>query len=302
MMTILEHLQQLFPQIPGLQSEGQGSYSYPLYATSDDTLTDDQLAAIATADGPKMDAFYDQLDDIYNVWQDDTFIALIEDIRKLWQDTAESQENALTWDDVKDVVHNFVRDYITFPMDYDHFLRQRVYVNIIVNTGDGNTDYTCNDLIPTSNRYSVQIPSESSLLWLTRQQGYTKRDLRRAIKQGGSPQNRLLQSIYEECLNVTTVMNALTFFVTMTLQQYIDWVDSGRDLTVSADTACGLWDPWAGGGSTLEIALEKPVTILFQYAEPAFDGVRGNYSVTDTYGMLRRFWTDTVIPRPRPCA
>lgn len=35
-------------------------------------------------------------------------------------------------------------------------------------------------------------------------------------------------------------------------------------------------------------------------AEPAFDGVRGHYSAADTYGMLRRFWTATVLPDASP--
>lgn len=294
-MTLRDQLQQLFAHLPGLTSDPAGSYSYSLYACSDDALTAAQLAAIATAPGSKRDAFYEQLDDIFLIWADEAFNALMEDLHRAWCETSAADNDALPWADVYDVARDLIQETVTFTMDYDHFLQQRVYVNIIVNTGDSHTDYTANDLIPVSDRDPVQIPPESSLLWLTRQQGYTRRDLYRTIMHQTASPSVFLQSVYEECRNVTTVMNALTFFVTMTLGDYLDWIDRRADITVSADTACGLWDPWAGGGSTLDIVLEKPVTIPFRYAEPAFDGVRGSYSVADTYGMLRRFWTDTVL-------
>lgn len=292
-MTISDHLHRLLPHV--LPPQADGSFVYPLYAAPDDRLTESQLAAIATASGSQTEAFYEQLEDTYDIWVDYAIDAIMADLRPLWDSTVASSEDALSWHTVQYTVRDFLQEQVTFLMDYGHFLRQPVSVNLIVNTGDGNADFTCNNLIPPDGA-PIRISPQSSLLWLVRQQGYTVRDLRRAIQQGGSPTKPLLDSLYQECANAPSLMNALTFFVTLPLHAYLDWVDSRRPLTVSAETRCGLWNPWHGGGGLLAIHLERPVVIPRQYAEPAFDGVRGRYSVAETYGVTRAFWTDTVLP------
>lgn len=276
----------------GLQKKGSG-YERFMYAVYDDKLMDTQLKAIAEADN-KMYAFYDQLDPYVLECGDDDFFELMRELGERWREKIyEADEDAEPWEAVQWDVQDIVTDLVDFRFEYEHFLKQDVRVNIILNTGDGNYDFTCNNL---ANFYADgTIPPESSLLWLVKQQGYTKTQLRRAIQRGKFQDSRLLKSIYVECINSPTLMNALTFFVTMQLKDYIAWMDGGGDITLSRDTACGLWNPWTGGGSVLEIELEKDVTIPAKYCEAAMDGVRGQYSVDDVYGMMHSFWTDSVV-------
>ena len=54
---------------------------------------------------------------------------------------------------------------------------------------------------------------------------------------------------------------------------------------------CGLFDTWNGSGSTLEVKLNKPITIKRQYGETEYDKVSvlvdeaKIYSVEETYGL-----------------
>ena len=57
------------------------------------------------------------------------------------------------------------------------------------------------------------------LLWLTRQQGYKKSELKKALADRGNSQSPLLKSIYRETLNCSSHMNALVFLVKMTLEE-----------------------------------------------------------------------------------
>jgi hypothetical protein len=84
-------------------------------------------------------------------------------------------------------------------------------------------------------------------------------------------------------------MNALTFFTKMTLKEFIDYQENPTDLTISIEKNCGLYDPWNGAGSVLEIELEKPVKIPKKYIEMHIDGCRG-YGVDEIYGMCSSFW------------
>ena len=61
---------------------------------------------------------------------------------------------------------------------------------------------------------------ESSLLWLARQQGYTKTQLKQAMRERPAERN-FMRSVYEEISNTTTHMNTLTFMVKMTISSFI---------------------------------------------------------------------------------
>ena len=113
-------------------------------------------------------------------------------------------------------------------------------------------------------------------------------------------------------------MNALTFFVEMTVEQLFDlneaikdngkndhplnkdeyrctWERKGkRKITLDKSAVCGLYDSWSGAGSILEIELEKDVVLPMKYIGTALpDGGRG-YSVASIYGVCSSMWTPTL--------
>ena len=61
-------------------------------------------------------------------------------------------------------------------------------------------------------------------------------------------------------------------------------------------TMCGLYDPWGGGGSVLEVQLEKDVRIPIKYIWQAIpDEAKGHgYQVGDVYGMCGSAWQETL--------
>lgn len=113
-------------------------------------------------------------------------------------------------------------------------------------------------------------------------------------------------------------MNALTFFVEMTVEQLFDlheaikengkndpplekdayrcvWERKGRKkIVIDKDAVCGLYDTWSGAGSVLEINLEKDVVLPLKYVSSALpDGGRG-WSVANVYGVCSSMWTPTL--------
>ena len=290
-MTLTDYTRSVLATLPSLSPAPSGQLTFVMYPDSHDSLTSQELATIIDAKGLHYDALIDLLDEAYVEAFDDALDELLNAVRDHWDDDSAP----LPWDATdEDTVREIVRDAVNFVLDYNHFLRQTLYLNILINTGDGHADFTHNNWCDR-HALTQPIPDDSGLLWLARSQGYSDADVERAIRAPKKGHGVFLDSVIDECANTTSPMNALTFFVRMTVGQFVTWLDSGADLTVSEKTACGLWDPWTGGGSLLEITLERAVTIPFAIAEAAPDGVRSNYDVADTYGMLRRFWTDTVM-------
>ena len=284
-MTLTDRVKTLLSTLPELESCDDG-FVYRFSPDPTDRLTDAQLQAIEDAEGSKWEAFYDQNDMILGTEVETVWPILMEALHTAWITHNASD----AWDTIEDAVQDRLFDFVAFALDPNFWLKQTVYVNLMVNTGDENYDFTCNNLLDDAES-SAPIPPQSSLLWLVQQQGYTVNALERAMRDQTFSDSAFLRSVYEECANTTTSMNALTFFVAIPLAQYLTLLDGSDDLILPAHTACGLWDPWHGAGGILEIVLDRPVTIPRAMVQPACDGYRGHYSVADTYGMLRRFWT-----------
>ena len=283
-----------------------GNFYTEIYADYRDELDDRTFIKICNAENPKW-AFYDWLDEAYQecVWdyEDQVIKNVLED-----EDFAEIASE-LDEDEVRD----HLRDMFYVKLPEKHFLDQDILVDILVDTGDLNYDYTLNNFGPCYNAQEYeQIPEESSLLWLSRQQGYTKTQLKQAMRERPAEKN-FMQSVYDEINNVASHMNTLTFMVKMSLEEYFHLTDAigkerernksytmngrkGRGwILLDKTTTTGLYDPWNGGGSLLEIHLDKDVRLPIRCIDTAkHDGCRG-YSIRGIYGvMTSSWWGDTL--------
>ena len=111
--------------------------------------------------------------------------------------------------------------------------------------------------------------------------------------------NGFLRSMRQEMANLPSHMACLTFLVRMTLGQAIDlnWdmtQNPSGSIILDKETMCGLYDMWSGGGSVLEVELERDVKIPYSIIRSALpDGGDGQYSVGETYGMAASAWQET---------
>ena len=283
-----------------------GNFYTEIYADYRDELDDQSLKKLCNAENPR-EQFYEWLDEAYLecIWdyEDQVIKEVLKD-----EDFAEIASK-LDEDEVRD----HLRDMFYVKLPEEHYLNQDILVDILVDTGDLNYDYTCNNIGPHYDACDHEpISEESSLLWLARQQGYKKSELKAALKEKPTD-NAFFRSIYYEIVNSSTHMNALTFLVGMTLQEYFHLADAikieqkrndnywlhrrtGRGwILLDKNTVTGLYDPWNGGGSMLGIKLEKDVRLPIRCIDTAkHDGCRG-YSIQEIYGgMMSSWWGDTL--------
>lgn len=293
-----------------------GVFYEEIYADYRDTLDDCTLKKICNDDHPR-EKLWELLDEWYRdcEWEyaDNVIKRVLED-----EDVAELIEN-LDEDEVLELIRD--QFYVEYPVK--HYFAQDVLIDLIVDTGDLNYDFTSNIIGGHYDASDDSIQEESSLLWLTRQQGYKKSELKKALVERGKCESPLLKSIYVETANCSTHMNALVFLVKITLEQYFNLRDAidieekrnkssylsertGRGyLVLSKDTTCGLYDSWNGSGSVLEIKLEKDVRLPFRcIASADHDGCHG-YGIREIYGCGSELWSDDAVkeihPMKKPC-
>lgn len=296
-----------------LQKKGQ-SYETEIYADYDDVMDDKTATEILKAKYP-METFYEN---VFNWYQDceiqdkvDIRLAITKTLEKLYYPEGlpvEQDEFLLYWID----------DNVAINYPESHFLDQEFNCTIMIDTGDGNYDYTLNTHYPHYNgRLGETMDNKASLVWLAKQQGYTKTQLRNALNEGDMANPKgFLQSCRVELANMTCHMMVLTILAKLSLRELIEInklikvrdkngyeydatkrINTGYitiDKKVSKNYAIGLFDPWLGGGSVLEIQLEKDLHIPVKFLRSVLPDGGDGYSVDAVYGLSGECWGKVV--------
>lgn len=283
--------------------ESQCYYEEP-YRGYDDAIDDKTISDILDSKDP-MEALEQNC---YEWWENCAWEHEAELIKE-FKETLTRQ----SWDD--DKIREELESMWYFKYPTDEYLEQEVDVDICIDTGDANYDYTLNAVYPHYNgREEDEINDHASLVWLAKTQGYSKEQLQHALNtlEDSLERHGFLETVYDEILNCSTPMPALVFPVKMTLgklielygvihqrdQKEYEWEPEKREdcgsIIVGKNVDCLLYDFWDGGGGCWGIELEKDVEIPVKYirnAEP--DGAK-TYSIKSCYGCNSSCWKDAI--------
>lgn len=280
-----------------------GNYTYEIDAEYNDTFGTDIIEKILK--GPRlMEEFWQVLADCYadcvsNI-QNEFYKKIKQSIMEISPfQTSDACEEAS--------IEAFIQENISILLPAKHFLEQDVLVNLFIDTGDGNYDFSLNPHYPCyyGNRCGEPIDSKAGIVWLAKQQGYTKKQLQHALDKGDmSNPKGFLQSCRVEEANLSASMPIVSFLVKMELQELIS-INALIQLSKKYKTNCsyilldreirtGLYDPFNGGGGILGLQLEKDVKLPIMYIRSALpDGCDG-YSIRSCYGLDESEYMDTV--------
>lgn len=303
--------------IEALESSGQcirqdeaGEFYGEIYADYRDKMDNKTAIEILGSDDP-FSTFLEKMQEWYmdTEWKyrkdlgDEVIGKLTAKNGLLPSDLTKEQEQMLS---------DLLMELVYFNLPEKHYMNQRFCVNIMLDTGDGNYDYTLNDLYPAYCGYYNEggIDPKASVAWLAKTQGYTKATLQKALREGDMRDpHGFLQSMRTEVANIASHMNVLTFLVEMSLEELMElnrlvrlqernghFYDATKNpycgyIILDKKTVTGLYDPWSGGGSCFEIELEKDVKLPIRFIRSALPDGGDGYSVGDVYGMCYSAWT-----------
>ena len=144
----------------GVEEEG-GCFYTELFADYRDEMGKRDLQAIADSDDPR-GAFWDWLNDAYGDEVDQAWFNLASECA---EDLEIEHETA--WE--------FLTEMVEVRLPEEHFLDQEIHVDILVDTGDANYDFICNNIAPAWGGCDPdEAHAEASIFWLAEQQGYCK--------------------------------------------------------------------------------------------------------------------------------
>ena len=257
-------------------------YETDIYVDYRDTLTKEDIKEILKDDTE--DTFFQKINEYY-IGAEQDIIACIN------YKCCNLLDKAKVDFDESDVL-DYISENLIINYPYDHFKNQKLNVNLTIDTGDKNYEFTlngdCGEL--------QDIDDKSSLLWLCKTQGYDKSQLEKAFSE--DTESKFLNSVVDEIENETTSMNTLTFFLKATLGELMELKSKKRfGIFVDKNTNVGLVDYYNGAGGILDICLEQSLIInnnIINNIE--VDGLNNGYSVASIYGISEDFWnTDLKI-------
>ena len=293
--------------LPGYDRREDGTFTYEIYADYRDEMDSKTAVRILQSEDP-VQSFWEQLDEWYRDYQWTLEGELENNVKdKL---LTGPYANGMSGEDY-DRLHDVLADLVYFNLPEEHFLKQTFRVNIMVDTGDGNYDYTLNSAYPCwYGDYKAPIDPKAGIAWLAKTQGHTRGQLKRALQQGDMADPKgFLESMRVELANLPSAMSAVTFLVELTLEQLMELnrlirlqdrngihYDNRKNpycgyIVIGKDTMTGLYDPWNGGGSVFEIQLEQDVRLPIKYIRSALPDGGDGYSVGSVYGMCGSAWT-----------
>lgn len=291
--------------------EGDDYYcTYP--ADYRDEISSSDIKEIFQSDDPDT-AFYEAIDDGWFWDIEDMEADTMSNVKLAWD------EDVAEWDEVENEITAYIDEHVYWQPDYRHYLDQKVNVDILIDTGDGNYDYVLNCVYPHYNGdEDDEIDDKAALMWLTEQMGYTKEQLDKARKDSDFDGSVYLESVEQELANCASHMQQLVFLVSMTLGEclqlnqriaasqnpefcYEPWRNTSEDfITVPRTVMCGLFDKWSGAGSVLEIKLEKDLRIPLKFIDAAIpDEAVSRWNISNVYAMCASAWRTELVKEER---
>ena len=275
-------------------------WEFEIYCNYDDEFSDETIIKFMKAEDPRIEM--QNLLAEWSITYDDQWLF----------DIIKTQIGSELYAEKHDKINEYINENVCFYYPEDHFNRD-VCVNIMVDTGDGNKDFVCNNILNYFNYYTNgKLLPEASIAWLVKQQR-KKTIFDAAIKNPSKCKDEFANSVIQELYNLPNHMSTLTFLVKMPLFQLFELHEAIKAeerfnqnydtrnnkgtgyIVISKETMCGLFDPWDGGGSMLEIELCKDVKLPIRYIWSAVpDGAR-IHDVGNIYGLMKSAWIGEIL-------
>ena len=282
--------------------KADGNYHFEIDVDYRDEIEDSIAQEILDNISPR-DTLIERLWYRYQEQEWDIIDNLVDDFKekvdpKLLEDANIIEDGYVDDGDIREEFMDII--YVDYPVDWAE--DQEFCFNIIVSNGDDNYDFCLNEYIVDEDGNVDEDAEKAGIVWLAKQQGYTLDELVEILKNGDIKEPKtFLETVLQKVANGYGC-EALTFCVKMTLGQAIALKERMKEspngsIVLDKKIECGLFDPWEGGGSVLEIACEKDVEIPFENIWKFYiDEKRSNRydSIHNVYGTDDSIWRDCL--------
>ncbi len=282
-------------------------------ANYDEKISEKDIKKILEADDPEIE-LEEMVDWCYEDYKNELMGT---EKKKIFEELNKTIPKIMELDWVRDELEKvLLEEKICVCLPYGHYMNQMIDAVISIDTGDANYEFTLNGNI-AFDEWNSDVEKYASILWLAKTQGYSVPKIRKEIEKGDlTGPKRFAESLRQELVNLPSHIGTLVILAKISLHDLIkinkamkpadvdlnvknyspeNRPDCGT-LHVSKNAEIGLFDQWNGGGSCLEIELEKDFDLPIKYIHTCLpDGCWGTWSVKDVYGIPSSVWKENIV-------
>lgn len=289
MKDIKELVKEFLAENYGYAKQKDGNYHFEIYTDYRDKIDDSTAQEILEDDSPR-DILIEKLWDGYQEQEWD----ITDNIVDGFEEKIESK--LFEHEDIREAFMDVV--CVDYPEDWA--LSQEFCFNIVVSNGDDNYDFWLNEHIVDEDGKVDENAEKAGLVWLAKQQGYTFEEVVEILKKDPVERPKTFLETVQQEIDNGYGCEALTFCVKMTLRQAIELKEKMKSnpngsIVLDKRTTCGLFNPWDGSGSVLDISCDKDIEIPFTNIWKFYiDERRTNSceSIHNVYGVTDAIWKD----------
>jgi len=289
MKDINELVKEFLAENYGYAKQKDGNYHFEIYTDYRDKIDDSTAQEILEDDSPR-DILIEKLWDGYQEQEWD----ITDNIVDGFEEKIESK--LFEHEDIREAFMDVV--CVDYPEDWA--LSQEFCFNIVVSNGDDNYDFWLNEHIVDEDGKVDENAEKAGLVWLAKQQGYTFEEVVEILKKDPVERPKTFLETVQQEIDNGYGCEALTFCVKMTLGQAIELKEKMKSnpngsIVLDKRTTCGLFNPWDGSGSVLDISCDKDIEIPFTNIWKFYiDERRTNScdSIHNVYGVTDALWKD----------
>lgn len=318
----ITRLQEKIKEIVTREFYANDDGSIEIYCDYQDELSNSNIKEILQSENPR--GAFDEL-----LWEWATDYAIDYGYSELFKEIKVniSETEKEIFENNCDLFYDFIKENFYFYYPPKHF-NQRVKVNIMLDTGNMNYDFTRDNVLNWDGQYSNgEFDEESSLLWLAKQQRKAtllKKTVKESwlkwendeqtYKETTDCKDKFIVSAMHELANLSSHMGTMTFLVEMKLFDLLELKENMRKesklnnayklenrkgngyIVLDKSTVCGLFDSYQGSGSLLDIECERDIKIPIKCIYDAVvDGTKiYGYDIDEVYGLTGGCWRETL--------
>ena len=237
--------------------------------------------------------------EMYEEYESDMYSEICESVYAGLDEEYFEEEYGNDFDYLREIVQDMV--YVNYDDVFSkaYATTLKCFVALTDTNEEMNYDFGESDLYDFGKLdYSKFAELHNSNKFLCKSQGYKLKDLYEAFYNEKDIKSKFIWSLSEEYANAS-YGGCFVFLFELPLEEFMDIKFNTPKLMVSKNTLCGIYD-WVGGsGGTLNVELEKDLTIPSGVYRVYCDGEIG-YGVDEVFGLTRSAWSYGGLKYQKP--
>lgn len=302
---LIKDVEKILGNLNMINRDKEGHYYFDMYANRYDFANFDDYLEELFADNEfkSKDDVYTAINEyiyeMYEEYESDMYSDVCEEVLAHLGEEYYDEEYGSDYEYLREIVQDIVYANYDDIFSKAYATTLKCFVALTDTNDEMNYDFGESDLFDYRDLTYIKFAElHNSNKFLCKSQGHKLRELYDAYVNNENTKSKFINSLADEYANAT-YGGCFVFLFELPLEEFMEIKFNTPKLMVSKNTLCGIYD-WVGGsGGTLDVELEKDLTIPSGVYRVYCDGEIG-YGVDEVFGLTGTAWRYGSLKYQKP--